>query len=442
MSPAIRLAALVALLPAGAASAATLIHAGRLVDGVSPAPRERVTIVVEGERIQGIEGGFRAAGSGDQVVDLTQSTVLPGFMDMHVHLTSEQGRTSELDSIKKGEADRAYDSTVFAERTLLAGFTTVRNLGDHWNISIALRRAIEAGKVKGPRVYTAGRSIGTRGGHADATNAFGPYFSSGDPRLDTVCNGADSCREAVRQRYQDGADSIKITATGGVLSIAKSGSAPQFTDDELAAIMSTAHDYGMKVAAHAHGSEGIKRAVRNGVDSIEHGTFMDDEAIRLMKENGTHYVPTISAGRFVYQQAQDPDLLSGDRAPQGAGRRAADPGDVRQGLAGGRHDHVRHRHRRQRARRQCQGIRVHGRVGHAGHGCDPLGHDRAGKVSRDRRPARQPRGRQDRGHRRRARRPARRRPRPRARVVRHEGWRHLQALSEEPRRIPRAQGVA
>ena len=306
MRIAIPLTALAVLLPAGAATAATLIHAGRLVDGVSATPRERVTVVVDGGRIQAIESGFRAAGSGDEVVDLTQATVLPGLMDMHVHLTSEHSRTSELDSIKKGEADRAYDSTVFAERTLMAGFTTVRNLGDQWNVSIALRRAIEAGKVKGPRIYTSGRSIGTRGGHADATNSFGPFLTSNDPRHDTVCNGADSCREAVRQRYQDGADSIKITATGGVLSIAKSGSAPQFTDEELAGVISTAHDYGMKVAAHAHGAEGIKRAVRAGIDSIEHGTFMDDEGIRLMKEKGTHYVPTISAGRWVYEQAQDP----------------------------------------------------------------------------------------------------------------------------------------
>jgi len=265
-----------------------------------------VTVVVDGGRIQAIESGFRAAGSGDEVVDLTQATVLPGLMDMHVHLTSEHSRTSELDSIKKGEADRAYDSTVFAERTLMAGFTTVRNLGDQWNVSIALKRAIDSGKVKGPRIHTSGRSIGTRGGHADATNSFGPFLTSNDPRHDTVCNGADSCREAVRQRYQDGADSIKITATGGVLSIAKSGSAPQFTDEELAGVVSTAHDYGMKVAAHAHGAEGIKRAVRAGIDSIEHGTFMDDEGIRLMKEKGTHYVPTISAGRWVYEQAQDP----------------------------------------------------------------------------------------------------------------------------------------
>jgi imidazolonepropionase-like amidohydrolase len=292
------------------ADAATLIHAGRLVDGVADAARERVTIVVDGNRITAVEPGFRAAGAGDSVVDLSGATVLPGLMDMHVHLTGEHSRTSELDNFKKGEADRAFDSVVYAERTLLAGFTTVRNLGDQWGVSIALKRAVEQGKVKGPRVFTAGRSIGTRGGHADASNSWGPFLYSEDPRLDTVCNGADSCREAVRRRYQDGSDSIKITATGGVLSIAKSGTAPQFTDEELAAVVSTAHDYGMKVAAHAHGTEGIKRAVRAGVDSIEHGTFMDDEAMRLMKQKGTHYVPTISAGRWVYDKAQEPGYFN------------------------------------------------------------------------------------------------------------------------------------
>jgi imidazolonepropionase-like amidohydrolase len=302
----IRLAALAALLPAGAATAATLIHAGRLIDGTASGPRERVTIVVDGDRIRSIDTGFTAPGSGDDLVDLSGGTVLPGFMDMHVHLTSETSPTSEIDSIKKGEADEAYDSVVYAGRTLLAGFTTVRNLGDRWNVSIALRKAIAAGKVKGPRIFTAGRAIGSLGGHADASNAFGPFLTSNDPRLDTICSGADGCREAVRQRYKDGADSIKIMATGGVLSIEKSGSGPQFTDEEIAAIVTTAHDYGMKVAAHAHGAEGIKRAVRNGVDSIEHGTFMDDECIRLMKEHGTHYVPTISAGRFVFEKAQDP----------------------------------------------------------------------------------------------------------------------------------------
>jgi imidazolonepropionase-like amidohydrolase len=306
MRNALRFAALAALLPAGAATAATLIHAGRLIDGTGAAPRERVTIAVDGGRIRSVESGFAAPAAGDEVVDLSAATVLPGLMDMHVHLTSEHSRTSEIEAVKKSESDGAYDSVVYAERTLLAGFTTVRNLGDRWNTTIALRRAIEADKIKGPRIFTAGRSIGTRGGHADATNSFGPFLASDDPRLDTVCNGPDECREAVRQRYKDGADSIKITATGGVLSIAKSGSAPQFTDAELEAVMSTAHDYGMKVAAHAHGAEGIKRAVRNGVDSIEHGTFLDDEGIRLMKEKGTHYVPTISAGRWVYDHAQDP----------------------------------------------------------------------------------------------------------------------------------------
>lgn len=295
-----------ALVWAGTTDAATIVHAGRLIDGVSDEPRERVTIVVEDGRIAMIEPGFRLATAADELIDLSGATVLPGLMDMHVHLTGEQSRQSELDAVKKGEADRAYDSVLYAERTLLAGFTTVRNVGDQFNVSIALRRAIAEGRVRGPRIFTSGRSIGTTGGHADASNQWGPYLYSEDPRLDTVCNGPDSCREAVRRRYQDGADSIKITATGGVLSLAKSGTAPQFTPQELTAVVATAHDYGLKVAAHAHGAEGIRRAVQAGVDSIEHGTFMDDETMRLMKQKGTHYVPTISAGRWVYDQAQDP----------------------------------------------------------------------------------------------------------------------------------------
>ncbi len=298
--------ALATLACTGTAGAATLIHAGRLIDGVSDAPRERVTVVIEGDRIRSVETGFVAPTEGDVVIDLSGATAMPGLMDMHVHLTSEHSRRTELDSIKKSEADRAFDSVRFAERTLLAGFTTVRNLGDQFNVSIALRRAIAEGNVKGPRIFTSGRSIGTRGGHADSTNSWGPFLYSDDPRLNTVCSGPDSCREAVRKRYQDGADSIKITATGGVMSIAKSGTAPQFTDEELQAVVSTAHDYGMKVAAHAHGTEGMKRAVRAGIDSIEHGTLMDDEIMRLMKERGTYLVPTISAGRWVAEKAQDP----------------------------------------------------------------------------------------------------------------------------------------
>ena len=296
-------------LAAGTAGAATLIHAGRLIDGVSDAPRERVTIVVEGKRITAIEAGYRAAAAGDEVIDLSAATVLPGLMDMHVHLTGEQSRNSELEAVKKGEADRAYDSVPYALRTLLAGFTTVRNLGDQFNVSIALKRAIDDGRITGPRIFTAGRAIGSTGGHADASNVWGPYLYSDDPRLNTVCNGPDSCREAVRQRYKDGVDAIKVMATGGVLSQAKSGTAAQFTQEELDAIVSTAHDYGLKVAAHAHGNEGIRRAVLAGVDSIEHGTFMNDETMRLMKQKGTYYVPTISAGKWVYERAQDPTFF-------------------------------------------------------------------------------------------------------------------------------------
>ncbi len=297
------------LLLAAPAGAATLIHAGRRVATAAGAVRERVTIAVDGERIAAVVAGSRAPAPGDTLIDLSDATVMPGLMDMHVHLTGEQSRRSELDAVKMGEADRALVGVMYAERTLLAGFTTVRNLGDQFNVSIALKRAIDAGQVAGPRIHTSGRSIGTTGGHADARNSFGPFLTSDDPRHDTVCNGPDDCREAVRQRYKDGADSIKITATGGVMSIARSGTAPQFTDAELAAIVSTARDYGMKVAAHAHGTEGMKRAVRAGVDSIEHGTFMDDETMRLMKQQGTHYVPTISAGRWVWERAQEPGYL-------------------------------------------------------------------------------------------------------------------------------------
>ncbi len=292
------------------ATAATLIHAGKLIDSTGDAVRERVTVVVEGDRITAVEAGFRAAAAGDVVIDQSAATVLPGLMDMHVHLTSEFGSRSEIDSVKKSEADRAFDSVVYAGRTLQAGFTTVRNLGDQFGLSIALARAIDDGRIEGPRIFTSGRSIGTTGGHADASNSFGPFLTSEDPRLMTVCSGADDCREAVRQRYKDGSSSIKITATGGVMSIARSGTAPQFTDAELAAIVATARDYGFKVAAHAHGTEGMKRAVKAGVHSIEHGTFMDDEIIALMKQQGTYLVPTISAGRWVYEKAMIPGYFN------------------------------------------------------------------------------------------------------------------------------------
>jgi imidazolonepropionase-like amidohydrolase len=226
-----------------------------------------------------------------------------------VHLTSEYSKSSEIDGYKKNEADVAIDGVMYAERTLLAGFTTVRDLGDSYLASIPLRNAINAGKVPGPRIIAAGKAIASTGGHADPTNGWARRFNGNPGPEDGVINSVEEARKAVRQRYKDGSDTIKITATGGVLSIAKNGQNPQMTEEEIRAVVTTARDYGFKVAAHAHGSEGIKRAIRGGVDTIEHGTFMDDEGMKLMKEHGTFYVPTLSAGRWVYDQAQDPGFF-------------------------------------------------------------------------------------------------------------------------------------
>ena len=284
-------------------AAATLIHAGRVVDGVTDKVQRERTVVVDGGRIVAIEAGYRTPGAGDTVIDLRGSTLMPGLMDMHVHLTSEYSRSSAGDGFRKNGTDVALDGAMFAERTLQAGFTTVRDLGDTFLASIALRNAINAGKVPGPRIFAAGKSIATTGGHADPTNGWAQHLGGRDVGpAEGVVNGSEQAAQAVRQRYKDGSDVIKITATGGVLSIAKNGLNPQFTEDEIRAVVATARDYGFTVAAHAHGAEGLKRAVRAGVDTIEHGTFMDDEGIKLMKERGTWYVPTITAGRWVFDR--------------------------------------------------------------------------------------------------------------------------------------------
>ena len=287
------------------ADAATLIHAGRVIDGVADRALTERTVVVDGGRITAIETGYRAPGPGDTLIDLRGGTLLPGLMDMHVHLTSEYSRTSELDRFKKDGTDVALDGAVYAQRTLLAGFTTVRDLGDSFRASIALRNAINAGKLPGPRIFASGKSIATTGGHADPTNGWAAHLGGRVGPTEGVVDGPRDAAQAVRQRYKEGSDTIKITATGGVLSIAKNGLNPQFSEEEIRAIVATARDYGFKVAAHAHGAEGMKRAVRAGVDTIEHGTFMDDETMALMKQKGTFYVPTISAGRWVFDRSQE-----------------------------------------------------------------------------------------------------------------------------------------
>lgn len=299
--------------------AATLIHAGRLIDGLSERAQTERTVVIEGNRIVAIEPGYRAPRDGDRVIDLRNSTLMPGLMDMHVHLTSEYSRTSELDRFKKDGPDVALDGAMFAERTLLAGFTTVRDLGDSFRASLALRNAINAGKLPGPRIFAAGKSIASTGGHADPTNGWADYLNPAQVGpLEGVINGADAAAQAVRQRYKEGSDLIKITATGGVLSIAKNGLNPQMTEEEIRAVVATARDYGFKVAAHAHGAEGMKRAVRAGVDTIEHGTFMDEETMRLMKERGTYYVPTITAGVWVFDRSKEDGFFPAVVRPKAA----------------------------------------------------------------------------------------------------------------------------
>lgn len=283
----------------------TIIHCGNLIDGKSNEVQAQMTLVVEGNKIVSVQKGFTSPAAGEKLIDLSKKTVMPGLMDMHVHLESETNKDQNLQRFTSNEADVAFRSTVFAKRTLMAGFTTVRDLGGS-GVNISLRNAINQGLVVGPRVVTAGKSIATTGGHADPTNGYRKDLMGDPGPKEGVINSPEDARQAVRQRYKDGADMIKITATGGVLSIAKDGSGPQFTDEELKAIIETAKDYGMHTAAHAHGAEGMKRAVLAGITTIEHGTKMTPEVMDLMKQKGTYYVPTITAGKFVAEKAKEP----------------------------------------------------------------------------------------------------------------------------------------
>jgi imidazolonepropionase-like amidohydrolase len=298
------------LLAATPASAETIaLHCGEVFDSKSARLLGERTIVTSDGRISQVLPG-RAPVPGAKVVDLAGHTCMPGWIDLHVHLGMESNPRSYEERFRLDDVDFALRSVGYAEKTLRAGFTTVRDLGGE--VAPKLREAINAGLVKGPRIYAAGKSIATTGGHADPTNGMNSQLSFvlGTPGpTQGVVNSAEEARQAVRQRYKDGSDLIKITATGGVLSYAKSADAPQFMPDEIRAIVETARDYGYTVAAHAHGKEGMKRAVEGGVTSIEHGTFMDDEIMALMKKHGTWYVPTISAGRFVGEKAKIPGYL-------------------------------------------------------------------------------------------------------------------------------------
>jgi imidazolonepropionase-like amidohydrolase len=301
--------------------AATVLHCGALVDVRAGRVLPNMTVIADGAVITRVEQGLTPPGAGDTLVDLRTHTCMPGLIDMHVHLTGEYSESSDIDSFRLNPTDYAYRSIGFAEKTLLAGFTTVRDVGG--DVSVSLRNAVTAGYVKGPRIFTSGRSIATTGGHADPTNGMREDLAKPATPEEGVVNGLDDARRAVRQRYKDGADLIKITATGGVLSVASSGQNAQFTEEEIREIVSIAKDYGFRVAAHAHGAEGMKRAVRAGVGSIEHGTYMDDETMTLMKQHGTYYVPTIIAGKWVEEKSRVPGFF-----PEVVRKKAAEIGPL------------------------------------------------------------------------------------------------------------------
>ena len=289
-------------------NADTLLHVGNLLDTNDGKVAKAVTIKIKGNKITEITKGYATPTQNDEVVNLKQSYVLPGFMDMHVHLAQEYVPKAERQSKIEPEY-RALFAANAASKTLMAGFTSVRNVGDGGMETISLREAINQGLVIGPRIFTSGKTIATTGGHGDPTNGM-PKDNYAPPTPEEgVIDSPEEAIKAVRQRYKDGTDGIKITATGGVLSVAKSGENPQFTDAELIAIVSTANDYGLWTAAHAHGKEGMKRAVLAGINSIEHGTYMDQEIMDLMKARGTYYVPTIMAGDWVAEKAKIPNFF-------------------------------------------------------------------------------------------------------------------------------------
>lgn len=320
---ALALAALALSLPVAAQAAdqpanhdVSVLHCARLLDPAAGKMRGETSVVVADGRISELHAGtvdlpsYREAaakaGGTFQYVDLPNATCLPGLIDSHTHLSFQTSPTGYTDQFHWNIADYAIRSTVYARRTLLAGFTTVRNVGDNANETVALRNAINAGIVPGPRIFTAGKAIGSTGGHADPTDGYRQDLAGDPGPKDGIINSPVDAWKAVRQHYKDGDDLIKIMPSGGVLDESSSADNPQMTIEEIKAVVAAAHDYGFTVAAHAHGAEAIRRAVLGGVDSIEHGTFMNAEDMKLMKEHGTWYVPTIIAGKYVEEMAQKP----------------------------------------------------------------------------------------------------------------------------------------
>lgn len=282
----------------------TYILCGKLLNVEKGIVEFRKTIVVhENMIINVLDGYVQPRNKLDQIISLKDKVVMPGLIDMHVHIEHESSPKARLDKYILNEADVAFNSIIYAKKTLLSGFTSVRDLGGT-GVNISLKKAIASNKVPGPRIFTAGKSLATTGGHADPTNGSSRKLMGDPGPKEGVVNSVSGAKKAVRQRYKNGADWIKITATGGVLSVAKSGQNPQFTIEEIKVICDTAKDYGMSVAAHAHGDKGMQRAIIGGVKTIEHGTLMSDETMELMKKHDAYLVPTISAGKEVVKKAK------------------------------------------------------------------------------------------------------------------------------------------
>jgi len=285
----------------------TYIHCGNLFNSKTGKILKNRTIIVEENKILSVEKGFTVPkNENTKLIDLKSKTVMPGFIDMHVHLEGQSSKTSYLKEFTLNDSDIAYDALVFAKKTLLSGFTTVRDVGGR-GVNVSIRNAINQGKVVGPRIFTAEVAIGTTGGHADPTNGYKKELIGNPGPKEGVINSLEDAKKAVRQRYKNGADLIKITATGGVLSMAENGENPQFSIEEIREIVKTAKDYGMHVAAHAHGDEGMYRAVLAGVKTIEHGTLMSERTMDLMIKKNAYLVPTITAGKSVVEKAMIPD---------------------------------------------------------------------------------------------------------------------------------------